>query len=108
MNVLTLQLDGFRLLEINENGTETWMAPNSDIIKSYLSGYVRKETVRRSYHTGRVTRQIYQMNLTKKANTTWEYDGKIYSGESTVRIMLPTHNERHGRMLDWWTNVYKD
>ena len=66
MNVLTLQLDGFRLLEINENGTETWMAPNSDIIKSYLSGYVRKETVRRSYNTGKVTRQIYQMNLTKK------------------------------------------
>ena len=97
--ILQLQDYGFVYLGTNRNGTETFVSPNDIVVKSYVNGYVRRHS---GYFSRRYDGQpsIWQMNLTRKV----KYGPKKWQ-HSTERIMIPTHEGRYQRILDWYLNT---
>ena len=83
---------GIEYLGTNENGTEKFKTHDGLIIKSYLTGYVRRESTHTYWNSTKTVTTCWQVNLTKIENG------------NTVRIILPTHKERYQRIADWNNN----
>jgi len=78
-----------------DNGTRCWLDPQTGYdYLSYESGYCRKSYSTRSYYTGKMMRQIYQINLTRKTTHTYKF-GQY---ETTERILIPSQDARIDRI----------
>lgn len=94
------KLQALRCIEVTSqtqanNGTVCYHDPitGADYL-SYESGYIRRSYKTKSWRTGKALNTIYQLNPQKKTPWISEYNGVIYQGHSTARVMLPTHEER--------------
>ena len=94
------KLEALRCVEVTSqtqanNGTVCYHDPmtGADYL-SYESGYIRRSYKTKSWRTGKKLETIYQLNPQKKAPWASEYNGVTYSGYGTVRVMIPTHEER--------------
>lgn len=79
---------GFECLGINSRGTETYTVDGMTV-KSYESGYVRREDLRTSYNRAGLHRAIWQINKVDRFGN---------------RIMLMDPMDRYERLCDWLIN----
>lgn len=98
------KLQALRCIEVTSqtqanNGTICYHDPvtGADYL-SYESGYIRRSYKTKSYWTGKKMETIYQLNPKKKEFASHTYNGVTYSGYSTVRVMIPSHEERMERL----------
>ena len=90
-----------KLIEVNKNGTSTFLLSDGRKIKSYQSGYVRIE----NSHLDR----LYQINKrTKVRDEYWTgyWHGKGYKGSHWIiynykRILIPNEMDRLQYIINW-------
>ena len=88
-----------KLIEVNKNGTSTFLLNDGRKIKSYQSGYVRIDN---SYHD-----RLYQIN--KKIEVRDEYWTGYWHGKSYTdrvvsnykRILIPNEIDRLQYIINW-------
>ena len=92
-----------KLIEVNNNGTSTFLLNDGRKIKSYQSGYVRIDTKRTLFNVSR----LYQIN--KRIEVRDEYwtgywHGKGYTDRtisSYKRILIPNEMDRLEYIINW-------
>ena len=92
-----------KLIEVNKNGTSTFLLNDGRKIKSYQSGYVRIDTKRTLFNVSR----LYQIN--KRIEVRDEYwtgywHGKGYTDRtisSYKRILIPNEMDRLEYIINW-------
>ncbi len=92
-----------KLIEVNKNGTSTFLLNDGRKIKSYQSGYVRIDTKRTLFNVSR----LYQIN--KRIEVRDEYwtgywHGKGYTDRtisSYKRILIPNEMDRLEYIVNW-------
>jgi hypothetical protein len=91
-----------KLIEVNKNGTATFLLNDGRKIRSYQSGYVRIETS----HLDR----LYQINKRIKVRDeywTGYWHGRGYTGSDTriiynyKRILIPNEIDRLKYIINW-------
>lgn len=90
-----------KLIEVNKNGTSTFLLSDGRKIKSYQSGYVRID----NFNLDR----LYQVNKrTKVRDEYWTgyWHGKGYTGShSTIynykRVLIPNEMDRLQYIINW-------
>lgn len=92
-----------KLIEVNKNGTSTFLLNDGRKIKSYQSGYVRIDTKRTLFNVSR----LYQIN--KRIEVRDEYwtgywHGKGYTDRtisSYKRILITSEMDRLEYIINW-------
>ena len=91
-----------KLIEVNKNGTATFLLSDGREIKSYQSGYIR---VNNFYHD-----RLYQINKRIKVRDeywTGYWYGRGYTGSDTrimynhKRILIPNEMDRLEYIINW-------
>ena len=88
-----------KLIEVNNNGTSTFLLNDGRRIKSYQSGYVRIDN---SYHD-----RLYQINKrTKSINNYWTgyWHGRGYNHRTIYdykRVLIPNEMDRLEYIINW-------
>ena len=88
-----------KLIEVNKNGTTTFLLSDGRKIKSYQSGYVRIDN---SYHD-----RLYQIN--KRIEIKYEYWIGYWHGKGCAdriisrykRILIPNEMDRLQYIINW-------
>jgi hypothetical protein len=92
-----------KLIEVNKNGTSTFLLNDGRKIKSYQSGYVRIDTKRTLFNVSR----LYQINKRIEVrNEYWTgyWHGKGYTDRtisSYKRILIPNEMDRLEYIINW-------
>ena len=88
-----------KLIEVNNNGTSTFLLNDGRRIKSYQSGYVRIDNSRHD--------RLYQINKrTKSINNYWTgyWHGRGYTKRTIYdyrRILIPNEMDRLEYIVNW-------